>query len=201
MDRDVELQKIIDEVTQCYKCPIAKDIQNRVFGEGSLESGIVSLAEAPGKDEDEQGRPFVGKAGRWWEGLLNSVGLRREDVFAMNVLHCRPHNNKLATDKHEIINCRPFLYRKLEIIKPKVIISFGKTAHEGLLGETNLTMSQIRERTWEYTFEDGTKIPVFATYHPSYIMRAPQKYHSAGKAFYDLLKVKEYINKCGFKNN
>jgi DNA polymerase len=124
-DQAVALRELSGEIAVCPKCDLAKTRTNAVPGEGSPDADIVFIGEGPGFYEDQQARPFVGPAGKFLDELLGSIGLRRQDVYICNVIKCRPPNNRdpLPT---EIAECKPWLERQLEIIKPKVIVTLGR---------------------------------------------------------------------------
>jgi DNA polymerase len=163
-----QLLQLANEVAQCTRC---KDLEaNRiqtVFGVGNPDSPLVFLGEAPGKEEDEQGEPFVGRAGQLLNDIITKgMKIRREDVYICNILRCRPPGNRNPMPD-EAAHCRPFLDRTLEIIGPKFICCLGAVAAKNLLASEK-TIGALRGKIWEY---NGIK--VVCTYHPAYLLRNP----------------------------
>ncbi|MBU3759156.1 MAG: uracil-DNA glycosylase [Candidatus Omnitrophica bacterium] len=153
----------------CQLCSELCSTRNKVvFGAGNLRAPIVFVGEAPGRDEDEQGLPFVGRAGQILTALIEEMGFARKDVFICNTLKCRPPKNR-PPQPEEIANCRPFLERQLELIRPKVICALGTFAAQTLL-KTEEPISALRGKLHNY---QGT--PLMATYHPAYLLRNPSE--------------------------
>ena len=155
-----------DEVDACRKCALGGKRQNAVFGTGSPEADLVFVGEAPGAEEDRQGLPFVGRAGELLTKIIEAMGLTREQVYIANILKCRPPNNR-DPDPQEILNCSPYLWRQLEVLRPRVICALGGFAARTLL-ETDLGISRLRGR-----FHDLRGYRVMPTYHPAYLLRNP----------------------------
>ena len=155
----------------CVKCPhLASSRKTVVFGVGSIDAQLMFVGEAPGADEDEQGEPFVGRAGQLLTKIIQATGLQRADVYIANILKCRPDtpgqsagNRKPTTD--EMATCIPYLHEQIDLIRPKVIVALGATAVEGLLGKT-LGITKLRGNWQTYR---GT--PLMPTYHPAYLLR------------------------------
>jgi len=176
----------------CVKCPhLASSRKNVVFGVGSIDAQLMFVGEAPGADEDEQGEPFVGKAGQLLTKIIQATGLQRADVYIGNILKCRPDtpgqsagNRKPTTD--EMATCIPFLHEQIDLIQPKVIVALGATAVEGLLGKT-LGITKLRG-TWK-TYRG---IPLMPTYHPAYLLRN-QAMSEKRKVWEDMLAVMEKL--------
>ena len=156
---DDSLEKIAAEVRGCPLCKLARTRKNAVPGEGQLAARIMFVGEAPGRSEDEKGRPFVGAAGRILDDLLQKAGIERSQVFVTNVVKCRPPNNRVPEDD-EAAACRPYLDRQIALIKPKVICILGRTAYASLLGGSSITTNRgkIVEKA-------GQKY--FLTFHPA----------------------------------
>jgi DNA polymerase len=152
---------------------------NIVFGDGSAKAQLVFVGEGPGAAEDAQGLPFVGRAGKLLNQMIEAMGLRREDVYICNVVKCRPPGNR-APEKDEMAMCSPFLLRQLEVIAPRVIVCLGAIASKALL-ETEKGISQFRGQWLEFR-----GIPLMATYHPAYLLRNP---HAKADVWKDLQKV------------
>ena len=155
----------------CVKCPhLASSRKTVVFGVGSLDAELMFIGEAPGADEDEQGEPFVGKAGQLLTKIIQAMGLTRDTVYIGNILKCRPDTpgqsagNRKPTPE-EMKTCIPYLHEQIDLIRPKVIVALGATAVEGLLGKT-LGITRLRGNWKTYR---GT--PLMPTYHPAYLLR------------------------------
>lgn len=160
------LNEIAAEVTKCTVCVLHKDRTHTVFAKGNPDSPIVFVGEAPGFNEDQQGFPFVGRAGMLLDNMIKAMKFDPKDVYVCNVNKCRPPNNRKPTEE-EMDSCKPFLVRQLDIVKPKVIVALGATAVEGLLGP-GVGITRRRGKWGEYN-----KIPVMPTFHPSYCLRNP----------------------------
>jgi uracil-DNA glycosylase len=161
-----DLAAIAALVAECHKCGLAHSRTNVVPGEGNPNAGFVVVGEAPGATEDETGRPFVGRAGQLLNDILKAIGFAREDVFIMNVLKCRPPNNR-DPDPLEVAACSPFLHRQLALIKPRVILAMGRPAAATLLGSTS-SLGDMRQKIHSYR-----GIPLIVTYHPAALLRNP----------------------------
>jgi len=165
-----ELDRIAQEVRRCCRCGLGQSRTNAVPGEGNPNARIVFVGEAPGADEDAQGRPFVGRAGQLLDRIINAMGMQRGDVFICNILKCRPPGNR-DPRPDEIISCLPFLQRQLTLIAPEVIVALGAHAARTLLN-TNQAIGQLRGRFHDYYFSpDAPPIKLMPTYHPAYLLR------------------------------
>jgi DNA polymerase len=170
VDAVKELEAIAAEVRQCRKCDLGGLRTNAVPGEGNPRTRIMFVGEAPGADEDAQGRPFVGRAGQLLDKIIEACGLKREDVFIANILKCRPPENR-EPRPDEIVDCLPYLQRQIEILNPEVIVALGGHAAKTLLN-TVKGISQLRGQFHEYNAGIGrppTKL--MATFHPAYLLR------------------------------
>jgi DNA polymerase len=159
---DDSLEKIAANVRGCPLCKLSRSRKNAVPGEGQLSAKIMFIGEAPGRSEDEKGRPFVGAAGRILDELLKKAGIERSEVFITNIVKCRPPNNRVPKED-ELTACRPYLDRQIALIKPKVICILGRTAYSALLGGSSITANRgkIVERA-------GQKY--FLTFHPAAVI-------------------------------
>jgi uracil-DNA glycosylase family 4 len=165
-----ELQKVTEEVSRCRECELGSMRTNAVPGEGNPNARIMFIGEAPGADEDAQGRPFVGRAGKLLDKIISACGLKRSDVFIGNILKCRPPENRDPAAE-EIISCLPYLQRQIEIINPEVIVALGAHAARTLLN-TNKPIGQLRGQFHEYYAGLGRPpIKMMATYHTAYLLR------------------------------
>ncbi len=161
-----QLDPIRRKALVCTACRLAKGRTQVVFGEGSPEADLVFVGEGPGREEDLQGRPFVGAAGTLLTQIIQAMGLKRESVYIANVVKCRPPMNR-PPEPDEIEACSGFLTAQLSIIHPKIICALGRTAATALL-KTGAPMNALRGRTFEWQ-----GIPVIVTYHPAYLLRNP----------------------------
>ena len=161
----------LDEIIKkCKKCNLYKTRQNTVFGEGDPDSNIMIIGEAPGREEDEAGRPFIGRAGKLLNEFLKSIDLNRDSVFIANTIKCRPPENR-DPETAEINACSDYLDQQINFIKPKVLVLLGKVAANRLLGE-DMPMSELRLKKF---FIDKYDIPIIVFYHPAYILRSPSQ--------------------------
>lgn len=164
--RPESLEEIRADLGDCRRCVLSEKRQHIVFGCGSEKARLVFVGEAPGREEDKQGVPFVGEAGRLLDRMLFAMGLRREDVYICNVQKCRPPGNR-DPQADEIAACEPFLVRQLATIQPRVIVTLGRFAAQTLLRRQE-AISRLRGRWHAY---EG--IPLMPTYHPAYLLRNP----------------------------
>jgi uracil-DNA glycosylase len=179
----------------CRKCPnLAAARKNVVFGVGSIEAELMFVGEAPGADEDEQGEPFVGRAGQLLTKIIQTMGLSREEVYIANILKCRPDTpgqsfgNRPPTPE-EMERCIPYLRAQIDLIKPKVMVALGATAVDGLFGRVpGIGITKLRGRWKEFR-----GIPVMPTYHPSYLLR-PNPNNVKREAWEDMLQVMERLS-------
>lgn len=169
-EKTKELEKIAEQVRQCRQCDLGSLRTNAVPGEGSPNARIMFIGEAPGADEDAQGRPFVGRAGQLLDKIITACNLKRSDVYIGNILKCRPPDNR-DPRAEEIINCLPYLQRQIEIIEPEIIVALGAHAAKTLL-DTTKSIGQLRGHFEEYYAGIGRPpIKFMATYHPAYLLR------------------------------
>lgn len=166
-----ELASVAADVRNCCRCILGGTRKNPVPGEGNPHAKLVFVGEAPGADEDEQGRPFVGRAGQLLEKMILAMGLQRREVFICNTLKCRPPDNRDPRPE-EIVKCLPFLRRQLAAIKPQVIVALGSHAAHTLLN-TEETIGRLRGKFHECHLlgQDGPVLRVMPTYHPAYLLR------------------------------
>ena len=163
---DVDLAELEKMVAGCTRCGLHETRTNAVFGDGNASSRLVFIGEAPGRDEDMQGLPFVGRAGKLLDKMIAAIGFRREDVFIANILKCRPPNNR-DPKEDEVTACKKYLARQLELIDPVIICALGRVAGQNLLG-TRAPLRVLREGVHHYN-----GIRVIVTYHPAALLRNP----------------------------
>jgi len=178
------LERIRTDITPtCTRCKLHKARKQIVFGVGNPKAQLVFVGEGPGRDEDEQGEPFVGRAGKLLTQMIEAMSLKREDVYICNVVKCRPPENRLP-EKDEIATCSPYLMRQLGVISPKVICCLGACSAQTLL-DTTQGISRFRGEWFDF---HGAKL--IATYHPAYLLRNPA---AKGEVWKDLQKVMAYL--------
>jgi len=185
------LQAFEAELANCTKCPLAASRGKMVFGEGSADAEIVFVGEAPGFEEDRQGRPFVGRAGHLLTDIITKgMGMDRRSVYICNILKCRPPENR-TPNAEEIVACSPYLFEQLRIIEPKVIIAMGSPAAKTLL-DTRESITRLRGRFYDFypaspmTGETINPIKLMPTFHPAYLLRNPS---AKAKVWDDIKKV------------
>lgn len=162
-----KLERIKERVLQCKKCRLWEGKKNYVFGEGNPDAEIMFIGEAPGGEEDLQGRPFVGEAGQLLTQIIEAMGFKREEVYIGNIIKCRPPGNRTPL-KDEIEACKNYIFEQIEIIKPKIIVTLGSTPLMTLYGK-NIPITKLRGNWFEWR-----SIPVMPTFHPAYLIRNPQ---------------------------
>lgn len=178
MNHDIIKQEVID----CTSCILHKHRTNVVMGCGNFDADLMFVGEAPGKEEDLSGIPFVGRAGKMLDSMIAAMGMNRADVFIANICKCRPPENRKPTPE-EMKACLPFLKRQINMVKPRVIITLGATAMEGLLEIFGITNN--RGKFYQYC-----DIPVMVTFHPSYCLRVPSVKMTVAE---DLKKVVTFL--------
>lgn len=178
-----DLEGLRQELGDCTRCGLSSDRTKIVFGVGDPGAQVVFVGEAPGRDEDLQGEPFVGKAGQLLTRIINAMGLERDQVYICNVIKCRPPGNR-DPQQDEIAMCQPFLTRQLEIIRPRAICALGSFAARTLLN-SDTGISRLRGH-----FHDYHGVPLMPTYHPSYLLRKPQAKRDVWE---DIQKIMELL--------
>jgi len=160
------LEELDRMINTCQKCPLGATRINFVFGTGSPDADVLLIGEAPGADEDEQGEPFVGRAGKLLTDILSAINFKREEVFIANILKCRPPNNRNPLQE-EINKCMPYLHKQIDLIKPKLILCLGTVAGNAILEAKN-SLGSMRGKVYDFL---GAKLMV--TYHPAALLRNP----------------------------
>jgi DNA polymerase len=185
------LEDIAAKVEACRKCDIGSTRLHPVAGEGNPRARLVFIGEAPGAEEDQQGRPFVGRAGQLLTKMITAMGLRREDVFICNILKCHPLGNR-DPKLDEALKCLPFLKQQIEIIQPEVIVALGAHAAHILL-ETEKQIGKLRGQWYDFYFsESSPPAKLMPTYHPAYLLRY-YSYENRKRVWDDLQKVCERL--------
>jgi len=187
-DINIEMPKDLEElkkvVLNCHLCNLAKTRTNVVFGEGNPNAKLMFIGEAPGRDEDLQGKPFVGRSGEVLTKMIENVlYLKREDVYIANIIKCRPPQNR-DPELSEVESCKGYLIKQIEIIKPKIIVTLGRIAFRYLLNDTT-PITKARGKIYDYK-----GIKVIPTFHPSYLLRNPSK---KKEAMIDLKFIREFL--------
>jgi uracil-DNA glycosylase len=187
----VKALKIIrEDLGDCTRCPLHKQGRKQiVFGVGNAKAELMFVGEGPGADEDEQGEPFVGRAGQLLNNMIKAMGIERRQVYIANIVKCRPPGNR-TPEREECDTCSPFLMRQIAVVKPKVVVALGAVAAKTLLA-MNASMAQLRGRFYDFKPAgvrdpnwEGCKLAV--TYHPAFLLRDPRQ---KGEAWKDLQMV------------
>jgi uracil-DNA glycosylase len=179
------LRIVREDLGDCTRCRLHKQGRKQiVFGVGNPRAELMFIGEAPGADEDEQGEPFVGRAGQLLNNMIKAMGLRREDVYIANIIKCRPPGNR-TPERDECETCSPFLMRQIAVIEPKVIVALGAVAAKTLLA-INAPMAELRGHWYDFR---GTKLSV--TYHPAFLLRDPRQKKEAWKDLQMVMKELE----------
>ena len=160
------LELLKEEIIDCKKCDLCNTRKNSVPGKGNKNAEVIFVGEAPGRDEDLQGEPFVGRAGQLLDKILAAVKRSRDEVYICNILKCRPPDNR-TPHQNEIESCMPFLAQQLNIIKPKLIVALGATSAHALL-KVKTPLGQLRSKKWKWQNFD-----LVVTYHPAALLRNP----------------------------
>jgi len=163
------LQRIRDELGDCTRCKLHGGRSHLVFGVGRPDAELMFVGEAPGRDEDLQGEPFVGRAGQLLTKIIEAIDLRREDVYIANVIKCRPPQNR-NPERDEVETCRPFLFAQIDAVRPLVIVALGSFAVRTLLDDDRLPISRARGRV--YACRGARLVP---TFHPAFLLRSPDR--------------------------
>lgn len=185
-DAESQWQALEARVATCTRCELHKTRTQTVFGTGSHAARLLIIGEAPGAEEDRQGEPFVGRAGKLLNEMLRAIGLQRETVYIANILKCRPPNNRDPRPE-EVVSCEPWLKGQIELLQPRVILAVGRIAAQNLL-KRDERIGAMRGRRYHY---GETDIPVVVTYHPAYLLRSPKEKR---KAWEDLKRVRRLLD-------
>ena len=165
--KNEQLTNLREEIGDCHRCKLSRGRKNIVFGTGDANARLLFIGEAPGKEEDVQGEPFVGEAGMLLTKLIEKMGFKRDSVYIANIIKCRPPMNR-DPEEDEIISCRAFLDKQIDIIAPKIIITLGRIALQTLMNNEKVKITAVRGNFFEYK-----GIPVMPTFHPAYLLRNP----------------------------
>lgn len=167
----------------CTLCDLSKTRTHVVFGSGNKNADLLIVGEAPGQNEDQQGLPFVGRAGQLLTNMLKSIEIEREQIYIANILKCRPPQNRDPSPT-EVATCTPYLLEQIELIQPKIILALGRIAAHFLLN-TDDAMAKLRGQEFRYHHT-----PLLVTYHPAYLLRAPREKR---KSWDDMLRLQKYL--------
>jgi DNA polymerase len=168
IDREDRLNLLKQELGNCTRCKLSAHRSSIVFGEGDAQAKIMFIGEAPGREEDIQGVPFVGEAGALLTRLIEKMGMKRNEVYIANVIKCRPPMNR-DPDYEEIETCRYFIEKQIEIISPEVVITLGRIAFQSIMRDQRLKITSARGNFFQYK-----NIPLMPTFHPAYLLRNPK---------------------------
>ncbi|MEB3764986.1 MAG: uracil-DNA glycosylase [Desulfurococcales archaeon] len=191
-----EYQRLVNKIVNCTKCPLHKFRKNPVPGEGSLDSDIMFVGEAPGRKEDEQGRPFVGMAGKLLSALLSKIGLRRDEVYITNIVKCRPPGNRDPRPE-EIQVCLPYLLEQIRIIRPRIIVTLGRHSGRTLFETARLKwapLSRIHGKPYTGVVGD-VNVTLYPTYHPAAALYNPNLREVLEQDFRKLAELLEEIHR------
>jgi DNA polymerase len=176
------LDDIRTDLGDCRRCPLCKTRKNIVFGTGNQNAKVLFVGEAPGRDEDLKGEPFVGEAGQLLTNMIKAMGYERDEVYICNVLKCRPPDNRNPAPA-EISLCSPFMLRQVKSIAPKAIVALGTFAAQTLLGSKE-PISRLRGK-----FHDYHGIPLMPTFHPAFLLRSPEKKREVWSDLQQVMKL------------
>ncbi|MFW6160025.1 MAG: uracil-DNA glycosylase [Acidobacteriota bacterium] len=188
LNKEIDLDSLNETILKCRKCPLHLTRTQAVPGEGNPKAQLMFAGEAPGRDEDIQGRPFVGRAGQLLTKIIKAMNFERKEVYITNIVKCRPPNNRNPQQK-EIEACHPYLLSQIRQIKPRVIVALGKVAAEFFVPGCS-SISAVRG-----TFHDFHGIPVMPTFHPSYLIRDESNKERKKLVWFDMKKVMVLLGK------
>ena len=191
-----DLSKLEKIVSGCVTCRLSQGRTQTVFGVGNPHAQLMFVGEAPGRDEDLRGEPFVGRAGKLLTKIINAMGYERKDIYIANINKCRPPNNRVPLPD-EVEACMPYLFKQIELIKPKVMVGLGSHAVKSLL-KTDEPISKLRGRFFDFHISshpessEGSTVKLMATFHPAYLLRNPSMKKLVWE---DMQKVMVLLNK------
>lgn len=180
-----EWENLQRQIATCTQCELHKSRTQTVFGVGNPRAQLMFIGEAPGQNEDEQGVPFVGRAGQLLTAMIKAIDFAREDVFIANILKCRPPNNRDPLPE-EVSTCTPYLARQIAIIQPRILVALGRVAAHHLL-QTKQSLESMRNKIHYYGVN---KTPLIVTFHPAYLLRSPTE---KKKSYQDLLFIQRTL--------
>ncbi len=178
-----EMEQLKESVLKCTECSLCETRNNVVFGSGNPDARLMFVGEAPGRDEDLKGEPFVGRAGQLLTKIIEAIGMTRDDVYISNIVKCRPPENR-NPEKSEILACRSYIEKQIELISPEVIVTLGSFASLTLLN-INTPISKIRGN-----FRDYKGVALMPTFHPAFLLRNPS---SKREVWIDMQKVRDRL--------
>ncbi len=185
-ERAAAMAQVRADLGDCQRCKLAPHRTSLVFGNGALQARLMFIGEAPGANEDLQGQPFVGAAGKLLDRMIAAMGLRREEVYVSNLLKCRPPRNR-DPEPDEVQSCSPFLRRQVAVVGPTVLVALGRFAAQALL-EDKRPISKLRG-----TWQSFAGIPLMPTFHPAYLLHNPAE---KKKVWADLQQVMQRLDLC-----
>jgi uracil-DNA glycosylase len=181
----LDWDQLQQRIAACEKCSLCQSRTQTVFGVGNPQADLMVIGEAPGAEEDKQGEPFVGAAGKLLDNMLKAIGLNRQKVFIANILKCRPPSNRNPSNE-EAMACEAYLLRQIDLIQPKMVLSVGGVSAKNLL-KTEEAVGRLRQQKQQMV---KRKLPVLVTYHPAYLLRKPSE---KAKSWEDLKKLKQMM--------
>ncbi|MFH1461626.1 MAG: uracil-DNA glycosylase [bacterium] len=190
LKKETQLTSLKTKYSKCEKCPLAKQGRTQVvFGKGSENTKIMFIGEGPGKDEDQRGEPFAGRAGKLLDKMLEGIKLTRENIYITNAVKCRPPKNRAPHPEESKICKKLILLKEIEIIEPQIICCLGASATQAILGN-KIKISKSRGTLFELTLTNQKTIKVMPTFHPAYLLRNPSAKRSVEE---DLHKIISYL--------
>ncbi len=186
--KSADYSELKNRILNCQRCALARTRKNAVPGEGNIDTNLMFVGEAPGGDEDIQGKPFVGKAGQLLTRIINAMTFERKDIYITNIIKCRPPHNRNPYSE-EIDKCKGYLLKQIDMINPKVIVTLGKVASDFFIRSTK-GMTSLRGE-----FYDFGNIKVMPTFHPSYLVRNPGNKQIKKMVWEDMKKVMVLLGK------
>ncbi len=189
-NQELAWQQLEKEVQDCTRCGLCQGRSQTVLGAGHRHAALLLVGEAPGAEEDRQGKPFVGRAGQLLTRMLAVIDMQREDVYITNTVKCRPPDNRKPTPV-EMEACRPYLERQIALVQPRLLVALGGVAAQSLL-RTEQTISRLRGAIHTYSIVTWPEtLPLIATYHPAFLLRSPQ-YKKEARA--DLDRIRDFLD-------
>jgi DNA polymerase len=185
---DYSYSSLEKRILECQKCPLSRERTQAVPGEGSLTAELMFVGEAPGRDEDIQGRPFVGRAGQLLTKIIQAMNFQRDDVYITNVLKCRPPNNR-TPQRAEVERCQGYLIEQIKMINPRVIVTLGRVATDFFI-KSRESMTSLRGEFYDYE-----SIRIMPTFHPSYLIRNENNRALKKMVWEDMKKVMAFLGK------
>lgn len=188
-DAVLDWEPLAERVSGCTRCALCQSRTQTVFGTGNRQAQLMIVGEAPGAEEDRRGEPFVGRAGKLLDQMLQAIGSSRQQAYIANILKCRPPNNRDPAAE-EVSACQSYLQRQIALVRPRVLLAVGRIAAQNLL-QVATPLGRMRGSVQQYAHPEGMVIPVIVTYHPAYLLRSPLQKRAAWDDLKQVLQVLE----------